>query len=150
MEWYLNREIYENATVGEWQFEKGVHHCYTLEDPCRKKKIAGITAIPCGRYKLDLTWSGRFNRELPILVDVPLFFAVRVHGGNSVEDTEACILAGTEKFLDKRGDYEQWHIRNREPALAPIINKLREHIANKTDVYINITGGFTAEEMKNA
>lgn len=83
--------------------------CNTLEDPVRvlvdknndgdfddigEGKIYGDTAIPGGLYRVVLTWSKRFNRLLPELRDVPGFSGIRIHSGNSVKDTQGCILVG--------------------------------------------------------
>lgn len=78
---------------------------YTLEDvvrevpgdPVESWKIAGKTAIPAGRYRLKITYSIRFQKELPILFNVPGFTGVRIHSGNTAKDTEGCILFGLTK-----------------------------------------------------
>lgn len=58
-------------------------------------KIAGVTAIPAGTYRVYVTHSPTFKRELPILVNVPQFTGVRIHRGNYQEDSEGCIVVGT-------------------------------------------------------
>ena len=84
------------CTIGEL-FINGNHACYTLEDVVRPdgEKIHGETAIPAGTYTVIINRSIRFGRDLPLLLDVPNFSGVRIHPGNTAEDTEGCLLLGT-------------------------------------------------------
>jgi len=72
----------------------GEFFCHSLEDEIRPDgvKIYGKTAIPAGEYKLILTMSNRFKRLMPLLVDVEGFSGVRLHGGNTSEDSHGCPL----------------------------------------------------------
>ena len=82
-----------DVTIGELKI--GTHHvCWTCEDAERAEKIAGRTAIPRGRYKIELTYSPRFEMSLPLLMGVTGFQGVRIHAGNTADDTEGCILPG--------------------------------------------------------
>jgi hypothetical protein len=67
---------------------------FSLEDKERTVKIPGKTAIPTGVYKMSKTVSPRFKRNMVLLENVPNFSGIRVHPGNTVEDTEGCLLLG--------------------------------------------------------
>jgi hypothetical protein len=83
----------DGATMGVL-FVDGAFFCFTLEDPIRDVKIPGDTAIPAGRYRVEVTMSPRFKRRLPLLIDVPNYTGVRIHAGNRSSDSEGCILPG--------------------------------------------------------
>jgi hypothetical protein len=75
-------------------FIDGVFRCFTLEDELREVKIKHETAIPAGTYPVEITQSARFNKALPILLNVPGFEGIRIHAGNTCEDTSGCVLVG--------------------------------------------------------
>ena len=90
----LKRCIFEDdTTIGVLRLD-GKFQCFTLEDKIREIKIAGKTAIPKGNYKVILSMSNRFQKVLPLIMDVPNFAGVRIHSGNTHADTEGCILVG--------------------------------------------------------
>lgn len=71
---------------------------YTLEDPVRlTPKIKGNTAIPAGLYKVVVTYSPKFKRDMPLILNVPNFRGVRLHGGNTHKNTHGCPLLAKNK-----------------------------------------------------
>lgn len=89
-------EFSEESTIGELSVN-GQFECYTLEDKVRPVKIMGKTAIPAGRYEVVINFSQRFQKPLPLLLNVPNFEGVRIHPGNVATNTEGCILVGETK-----------------------------------------------------
>jgi hypothetical protein len=90
-------EFSEESTIGELSVD-GQFECYTLEDKVRSVKIMGKTAIPAGRYEVVINFSQRFQKPLPLLLNVPNFEGVRIHPGNVATNTEGCILVGETKI----------------------------------------------------
>lgn len=105
----------KGATLSTWYVD-GKYQCVGCEDVVRgdsAAKVYGQTAIPAGTYKVIVTMSTRFKRLLPLLVNVPggrIRFGeqlidncgVRIHSGNTPEDTEGCLLPGTRIGADGR------------------------------------------------
>jgi hypothetical protein len=91
-------ECGKTCTIGELLVD-GKHECWTLEDVVRSDgvKVYGETAIPAGTYQVDITYSPRFKRDLPLLIGVQNFIGIRIHPGNTASDTEGCILVGQGK-----------------------------------------------------
>jgi len=109
MELTLNRQkLNDSETIGQLGYG-GSFECYTLEDRDRfltsemtlqeikLAKVYGATAIPTGRYEIVISYSNRFKRLLPLLVGVKGFEGIRIHPGNTHEDTDGCILLGEIK-----------------------------------------------------
>ncbi len=98
-------------------YVNGVFACYTLEDVDRKLeeagkgKIYGETAIPRGKYKVVLDYSQRFKRIMPHVLGVPGFSGIRIHPGNTIADTDGCILVGVVRagnsVLNSKTAYER-------------------------------------------
>lgn len=92
--WLTNK-----STIGCLYIDN-IFELYTLEDVVREIKIPGETAIPEGRYNVRISYSNRFKRVLPELLDVPDFTGIRIHTGNLPQDTSGCILVGRERGID--------------------------------------------------
>ena len=53
--------------------------------------------IPCGTYPVKVTWSPKFKRMLPILLNVPGRSGIRFHRGTKPEHSRGCILVSAAK-----------------------------------------------------
>ena len=95
-----------------------------------KEKVYGKTCIPNGTYTVVLSYSNRFKRVLPELLDVPHFLGIRIHSGNSSKDTEGCIILGTKS----KGD---WVTASRV-AFNKVYVLLQKAVANKEEITITI------------
>ena len=104
------KEFYEDRTIGGL-YINGHWGYFVLEDVDRQRvahdgstliwasylKIPKETAIPRGKYKLTISWSNRFRRLMPHILDVPDFTGIRIHIGNYPGDTEGCPIIGKER-----------------------------------------------------
>ena len=93
------------------------YFCDTLEPTWRDYangayKIKGKSAIPEGRYAVVISYSPKFKQWLPILLGGPEFNrkwqGIRIHAGNTSEDTEGCILVGQNREVGKVLDSRIW------------------------------------------
>ena len=109
MELELTRTTRTNkSTIGSLTLN-GQFECFILEDKDRglhqgmtrseltALKIKHQTAIPTGRYEIAINFSNKFNKMLPLLLDVPAFEGIRIHPGNDELDTSGCLLPGKDK-----------------------------------------------------
>ena len=57
--------------------------------------------IPAGTYPIAVTWSPKFKRMMPIVLNVPGRSGIRFHRGTKPEHSRGCILvsAATEQEL---------------------------------------------------
>ena len=94
----------ETYTIGKLYID-GEYYCDTLEDTVRdltkEAKVYSQTAIPSGIYKVVVTMSNKFKRLLPLLLNVPYFTGIRIHRGNTANDSAGCILLGENKVKGK-------------------------------------------------
>jgi hypothetical protein len=63
-------------------------------DTIKTIKVYKETCIPYGKYKVVLSMSKRFGKVMPELLNVKGFTGIRMHSGNTIYDTEGCILVG--------------------------------------------------------
>ncbi len=127
----------ETYTIGKMYID-GVYFCDTLEDTdrglsssmllneIRMKKIPNETAIPTGSYLVEITYSPKFQTNLPLLYGVKGFDGIRIHSGNSAKDSIGCILVGENKI---KGGL----INSRKT-----LEKLMERLKDEKDIKITI------------
>lgn len=102
----------DTYTIGKLYID-GKYFCDTVEDKDRglhskmsvgeilAKKVYAKTAIPTGTYRVNVTWSNAFGRRLPLLQDVPGYSGIRIHTGNSADDSAGCLIVGENKKVGK-------------------------------------------------
>ena len=110
---YISQETNgDNPGLGQ-PFTKGLQICDTVEPTWRDYangayKVKGRSAIPEGRYAVVISWSPKMKQWLPILLGVPKFSGIRIHAGNTAQDTEGCILVGKNKLVGQVVDSRIW------------------------------------------
>lgn len=139
----LRQHSNEVCTIGTLSVDCDDFTCFTLEDKDRhlsqtdsleaikQLKVYGKTAIPYGTYEVAVTFSNRFQKFLPLLINVPGFEGIRIHTGNTEADSLGCILVGTQK------DVLNDRILNSRTAFAELILLINEKIKSEK-VFITI------------
>lgn len=131
----MKRTESTGAHTGGQMFIDGKYFCETLEDPERdieeEGKVYGKTAIPLGRYEVEVTYSPKFKRMMPLIKDVPYFDGIRIHAGNTVADTDGCPLVGTER---KQGYLSNSRVKENE-----LTAKLLAAQNRKEKIFITVT-----------
>lgn len=141
MEIKLKRIARRNTyTIGKL-YINGQYECDTIEDKDRglskemplneikNIKVYAKTAIPTGRYQVVWTYSAKFNKSLPLLLNVPGFEGIRIHSGNTEEDSAGCIILGQNKVVGK--------VINSTITCNKVFPKIKE-ASTKEKIYITI------------
>lgn len=120
-------------TIGELSVNNK-YLCDTLEDRVRPEgeKVYGETAIPAGTYTVILSYSNRFKKTMPEILNVPNFSGIRIHCGNSSKDTEGCLLVGKWD-----GKTENW-ISDSKNSYNKLYSLLEEAFNKKENITITI------------
>jgi Family of unknown function (DUF5675) len=142
MEIVLEREIRSVTTTIGRLFIDGQYECFVLEDEDRglkqtmplaeivERKIYGKTCIPEGRYRVIINQSNRFKRLLPLLLNVPGYEGIRIHPGNTEDNTEGCLLPGRVRRPDK--------VLESRLAFNQLFAKMQNAIAEGEQIFITI------------
>lgn len=104
---YING-IYECDTIEDT--DRGLHNNMS-EEEIKLKKIYGQTAIPYGKYKIDMntvsptfknrSWAKPYSGKLPRLLNVKGYEGILIHVGNTASDSLGCIICGENKIKGK-------------------------------------------------
>ena len=116
----LHRKYRKNGYTIGLLYINGQFVCNTLEDTDRgltsamsvndiaAVKVKGKTAIPTGSYPVIMSYSPRFKKQMPLICGVKGFEGIRIHSGNSAEDTEGCILCGKNTEVGRITSSKIW------------------------------------------
>ena len=94
---YINEEYFCDTIEDT---DRGLNSYMSLEE-VKAKKVKGKTAIPTDTYRVKITYSPRFKKDMPLIENVVGFEGIRIHSGNTAEDTEGCIIVGENKVVGK-------------------------------------------------
>ncbi len=105
MELLLERKYLKTNYTLSNLYLNGKFYCNIIEDvvrdinkngtfDCGEFKISGHTAIPYGKYEIQVTYSPKFKRKLPLLLNVKHFEGIRIHRGNTEKDSSGCLIPG--------------------------------------------------------
>lgn len=94
---YINEEYFCDTIEDT---DRGLNSYMSLEE-IKAKKVKGKTAIPTDTYRVKITYSPRFKKDMPLIENVVGFDGIRIHSGNTAEDTEGCIIVGENKVVGK-------------------------------------------------
>ena len=104
-----------------------------LRSPTKAQSLKPF-AIPEGRYAVVITWSPKFKQWLPLLLGGPdfnrLFKGIRIHAGNTAEDTLGCILVGRNQIVGHVLESRKW--------LGVVKHKIVEAKARDEAVWLTI------------
>lgn len=125
-----------DSTLGELEVD-GHFECYTLEDLVHDgPKVPGSTAIPEGTYQVVLDFSNRFKKRMPHVLAVPGFDGIRIHQGNTAEDTEGCILVGYSWGMIGSNNYD---VLGSKKAFDPLFAKMDSALMMGESITLEVT-----------
>ena len=91
---FINNEYFSDCLEDT---DRGLTSSMGIEE-IKRIKVPGNTCIPYGTYKITITYSPKFKKNLPLINDVKGFEGIRIHSGNNNNDTSGCLLLGFNKI----------------------------------------------------
>lgn len=73
--------------------DRGLDDSMTVEE-ILKRKVYGETAIPYGTYEVQITYSPKYKKMMPLLLNVKGYSGIRIHSGNTAKDSLGCLIVG--------------------------------------------------------
>ena len=100
-------------------------------DEILNRKIKGETAIPTGIYNVQITYSPKYKKNMPLLLNVKGYSGIRIHSGNTAKDTEGCLIVGKNTKVgmvtDSRNTYNALFKRMKQTNGKIIIDIQRKY-----------------------
>lgn len=87
---FIDDEFYANSMEDR---DRGLTKDMPLKE-IERIKVYGETAIPAGEYIVRMTYSPKYRRIMPEILDVPGWSGVRLHSMNTAKDSLGCIGFG--------------------------------------------------------
>ena len=140
----------DTYTIGKLYID-GIYFCDTIEDKDRgldqkmslseikSKKVYGETAIPTGRYKVDMNttspkysnpnkykYAKKYDAKLPRILNIPGYEGVLIHTGNTASDTLGCVIVGKNTVVGKVLDSVNTFCKLMDDYLVPARDKNEE------------------------
>lgn len=110
--------------------DRGLDDSMSVEE-IRDKKVYCKTAIPTGEYRVILTWSMKFKRLMPRLLNVKGFDGILIHSGNTEKSSCGCLIVGYNKIKGK--------VINSREAFNKLYSLLKE---TEEEITIKITSNY--------
>ena len=134
MKLFIERKYYKDGYIIGRLYINGEFICNTLEPP-RGTAMQTITTGSCkaiapGTYRVQMYLSPRFKTRLPLLQNVPGRSGILIHAGNTVKNTQGCILVGMNTKVGS--------VMNSKKCLKKIIDAVSKAEAEKEPVVITI------------
>ncbi len=137
----IRDEINKDYTGGVLLVD-GKEFSRTIEPPVKGNKTHPKGAIPKGWYRVEMTYSPKFKRILPLLRQVPGFEGIRIHAGLKVENTQGCICVG-ERWKEDHLTKLLTEAQNRREEIYICVTD-KDHVdselPNRSDPYRNCVG----------
>lgn len=87
---YIDGEFFSNSMEDR---DRGLRQDMNVGE-IERIKVYGETAIPTGKYIVTMTYSPKYKRVMPQIMNVPGWTGVRIHSMNTAEDSLGCIGLG--------------------------------------------------------